>query len=214
MEEEARALKRNGRRGPSFRRHAPDLPASDWFGARALTPVVAEFATDAAPHRGRDHHQRSALQLLRREADMVFKTRPFEKPEAVSRRLMHMPYAEYQNRVRSTPVPATGPGRRWSPWISPMTDRRCRMAQAHAAAGRTSSHGATTAMSRAGCAPWAPVRPCCRNGWADLLAGRRTVDSEQPPGRDTWVGYHQDMGLRASARAPRSGDRTAGKVSP
>ncbi len=67
----------------------------DWFGAHILTPVFAEFAK-VQPHvvveliTGVGHHS-----LARREADIVSKNRLFDEPEAVSRRLMHIPYAIY-----------------------------------------------------------------------------------------------------------------------
>ena len=72
------------------------LSSSDWFGTLMLAPVLAEFSR---------RHPRVCLELLtdarlyslpRREADLVLRIRPFDEPEVISRRLMHIP-------TRSTP---------------------------------------------------------------------------------------------------------------
>ena len=71
------------------------LSATDWFGTLLLAPALAEF--------GRQHPS-VAFELLtdarhyslsRREADMVFRSRRFDEPEVVARRLMHIPFALY-----------------------------------------------------------------------------------------------------------------------
>ena len=73
-----------------------------------LAPVLAEF--------GR-RHPRVCVELLtdarlyslpRREADMVFRIKPFDEPEVISRRLMHIPYALYG--VAETDRPRLGDG--------------------------------------------------------------------------------------------------------
>ncbi len=81
------------------------LSSSDWFGSFMLAPVLAEFSR---------RHPRVCVELLtdarlyslpRREADLVFRIRPFDEPEVISRRLMHIPYALYcarEPRHRST----------------------------------------------------------------------------------------------------------------
>ena len=71
------------------------ISSSDWFGVHLLTPVLAEFArlqprvvvellTDARLY-----------SLPRREADMVFRIKPFDEPEVISRRLLHIEYGVY-----------------------------------------------------------------------------------------------------------------------
>ena len=88
MEDEALALERQLAGQDQHFDGLLRLSSSDWFGARILTPVFAEFAR-MQPHvvveliTGVSHHS-----LARREADIVFKNRPFDEPEAVSRRLM------------------------------------------------------------------------------------------------------------------------------
>ena len=71
------------------------LSSSDWFGTFMLAPVLADFSR---------RHPRVCLELLtdarlyslpRREADLVFRIRPFDEPEVISRRLMHIAYALY-----------------------------------------------------------------------------------------------------------------------
>jgi DNA-binding transcriptional LysR family regulator len=110
MEEEARALERE----MAGQDHQFDgmlrISSSDWFGSLVLTPVMAEFAK-MQPHvvveiiTSSRHHS-----LARREADIVFKNRPFDEPEAVSRRLMHMPYAVYVKVGSVHPCAGDGTG--------------------------------------------------------------------------------------------------------
>ena len=68
------------------------LSSSDWFGTFMLAPVPAEF--------GR-RHPLVCVELLtddllyslpQRETDMVFWIKPFDEPEVISRRLIHIPY--------------------------------------------------------------------------------------------------------------------------
>jgi DNA-binding transcriptional LysR family regulator len=84
------------------------ISASDWFGARVLAPILADFirvhpgivvelVTDAR-----------LFSLARREADLVVRIRPFDEPEVVQRRLTHVPYALYA--AAGTPVPGDGAG--------------------------------------------------------------------------------------------------------
>jgi DNA-binding transcriptional LysR family regulator len=95
MEEDALALQRqlagHGRQLEGLVR----LSSSDWFGAHVLTPVLAEFAR---VHPGVVVELITSAQhfsLPRREADLVFRIRPFDDPDVVSRRLMHIPYGAY-----------------------------------------------------------------------------------------------------------------------
>ncbi|MFX7804625.1 LysR substrate-binding domain-containing protein, partial [Acinetobacter baumannii] len=71
------------------------VSSSDWFGIHVLTPLFAEF-TRAHPGVAVELVTDVRLfSLARREADLVFRIRPFDEPEVVQRRLMRIDYAVY-----------------------------------------------------------------------------------------------------------------------
>ena len=171
------------------------LSSSDWFGTFMLAPVLAEFSR---------RHPRVCLELLtdarlyslpRREADLVFRIRPFDEPEVISRRLMHIDYAVYAPvgiatglelgdgaglRVITMDTAFAGmPDAVWLKRMLPNAIVTCRSnnreVQAHLCAG-----GAGLAVL---------PRPL-----GDAISGivALTLD-DPPPGRDTFVGYHRDL---------------------
>src|SRR3569623_52449 len=86
------------------------VSSSDWFGARLLSPVIAEFGK---------LHPKVVVELLtdarlyslsRREADLVFRIQPFDEPEVVSRKLLHIPYALYGRKGSKPPRAGDGSG--------------------------------------------------------------------------------------------------------
>ena len=71
------------------------VSSSDWFGEHVLTPVFARFL---ARHRGVSVElvtDSRRYNLARREADLVFRITPFDEPDVIQRKLMHMDYALY-----------------------------------------------------------------------------------------------------------------------
>ena len=178
------------------------VSCSDWFGVVMLTPVLAEFAAI---------HPKVVVELLtdarlyslpRREADLVFRIKPFDEPEVVSRRLMHIPYGAYIRAGDTHPAAGDGAGcnlvlmdtafgdmpdvawiRKTLPNASVVSRSNNREVQA-----RLCAAGAGIAML---------PRPL-----AEATAGLELIDlGEQPPGRDTWVGYHRDMRRMPRLRA-------------
>jgi DNA-binding transcriptional LysR family regulator len=84
--------------------------SSDWFGVHLLAPVLAEFAA-LQPRVVVDLLTDARLYSLpRREADMVFRITPFDEPEVVSRRLMHVAYGVYLKRGSEKPRNGDGKG--------------------------------------------------------------------------------------------------------
>ena len=86
------------------------ISSSDWFGAHMLAPVFADFAK---------LHPLVVIELLtshilyslpRREAELVFRIRPFDEPEVISRRLMTIPYGAYLKSDLEAPLPGDGVG--------------------------------------------------------------------------------------------------------
>ncbi len=179
------------------------VSSSDWFGTHLLTPVLAEFAklqprvvvellTDARLY-----------SLPRREADMVFRILPFDEPEVISRRLMHIAYGVYA-RGESSFVPKAGDGA-GTPLITMdiafggMPDAvwlREILPNAYVAS-RSNNRDVQARMCAQGAGIAVLPRPL-----GDSMSDLRLIDlGEPPPGRDTHVGYHRDLKRLARLRA-------------
>lgn len=174
------------------------LSSSHWFGELMLTPVLAEYAA----------HQPSvvielitsarAYSLQRREADLVFRVYPFDDAEVVSRRLMTIPYAAYIRTGARHPTAGDGAGTSlvtmdmasgampdalWLKGILP-----------HATvSARSNNRDVQARMCALGVGLAVLPRPL-----GDSTAQLERVDlGEEPPNRDTWLGYHRDMRRQA-----------------
>ena len=177
------------------------LSCSDWFGTFILAPVLAEFGAK---------HPNVCVELLtdarlyslpRREADMVFRIIPFDEPEVIARRLMHIPYALYGLKGSEPPRPGDGAGSRVitmdigfsnmpdSIWLKRLLPNatvahRSNNREVHA---KLCAHGAGLAVL---------PRPL-----GDATPNIEALDiGETPPGRDTFVGYHRDLKRLARMR--------------
>ncbi|HEV2674960.1 MAG TPA: LysR family transcriptional regulator [Aliidongia sp.] len=178
------------------------LSSSDWFGVHLLTPVLAEFAT---------LQPRVVVELLtdarlyslpRREADMVFRIKPFDEPEVVSRRLMHIGYGVYLKAGLAPPRAGDGTG---TPLITmdtafggmPDAVWLARMLPNAHVVSRSNNRDIQARMCARGAGVAVLPRPL-----GDGLPGVERIDlGEAPPGRDTWVGYHRDLKRLARLRA-------------
>ena len=143
------------------------LSASDWFGTHILAPVLAEFA---------QLHPLVVVELLtdarlfslpRREADLVFRIRPFDEPEVIARSLLRIPYAAYLRE--DIAAPRTGDGTGAS--LITMDTAFAGMPDAVWLTGASCpAHGlrraATTATCRVGCVRWASASRSSRGPWA------------------------------------------------
>jgi DNA-binding transcriptional LysR family regulator len=167
------------------------VSSSDWFGLHVLAPVCAELAC---------RHPRVTIELLtdarlyslaRREADLVARIVPFDEPDVVQRRLMHVPYALYAARtldaVPDGPVPLVTmdlgfsemPDAVWLRNVYPQ--------------GRVAFRSNSRHVQAVACAAGVglAVLPC---PLGDAHPGlRRVPRSPSPPGRDVWLGYHRDL---------------------
>ena len=170
------------------------VSSSDWFGLHVLAPVFAGF---------RQRHPRVCIELItdsrlfnlsRREADLVFRIRPFEGADAVQRRLMTLDYALYG--LPGQPAPNWGDGAGVSlitmdTAFAEMPDMQWlqRMLPQAQVAMRSNNREVQAALCAAGC------------GWTVLprLLGdrhpglQRAAANEPPPSRDVFVGYHRDL---------------------
>ncbi|MEO8779378.1 MAG: LysR family transcriptional regulator [Rhodanobacter sp.] len=178
------------------------ITASDWFAEHVLTPVIAEFARA---------YPRVTIELLtdtrflglsRREADLAFRIRPFDEPDVVSRHLLHMPYGVYTGADYPQPGAGDGDGAgliTMDSAFSSMPDvawlrrmlphaRVVFRSNARAVQAKMCLHGAGIAVL---------PRPL-----GDAIAGLQRIDlGEDPPMRETWIGYHRDMRRLARLRA-------------
>ncbi|UGB37045.1 LysR family transcriptional regulator [Frateuria soli] len=202
MEDEALALQRQLTGQEKQLEGMLRITASDWFAEYLLTPVLAEFS---------QRQPRVIIELLtdsrlfslsRREADLAFRIQPFEEPDIVSRKLLRMPYGVYV--AAGQPAPEAGDG---------------------AGMGLITMDTAFGAMPDVlwlqGMLPNARVvfrsnaravqaRMCVRGGGVavlprplgDAIEGLQRIDlGEDPPTRETWIGYHRDMRRLARLRA-------------
>jgi len=178
------------------------VASSDWFGIHVLTPVFAEFAR-TQPHVVIELLTDSRLYSLpRREADLAFRITPFREPEVISRRLMHVEYGVYLKSGIRSPRAGDGAGTRlitmdtafggapdalWLQRILPNAD----------VVSRSNNRDVQARMCGQGAGVAVLPRPL-----GDSIAGVKRIDlGEQPPGRNTYVGYHRDLKRLARLRA-------------
>lgn len=202
MEEEALAFQRRLAGSDAQLEGMLRLSSSDWFGTCMLAPVLAEFS---------DRHPKVCVELLsdarlyslpRREADVVFRIKAFEEPEVISRRLLTMTYAVYVRSGTAITVSDGGAGLRvitMDTAFAEMPDALWlrRVLPAAQIAMRSNSRLLQAEFCRQGIGLAVLPRPL-----GDRIAGIVPVDlGEQPPGRDTYVGYHRDLRRLSRLRA-------------
>jgi len=194
MEREALALERALAGQDDALEGSVRISSSDWFGVHVLAPVIAAFI---------HAHPRVSVELLtdtrlldlaRREADLVFRIRPFDEPDIVQRKLMHMEYALYGARDVTPPVLGDGTGCglvTMDAAFAEMPDvqwLRDLLPNAHQVFG-SNHREAQARLCAAGVG--VAVLPCLL---ADRIDGlQRIVTDTAPPGRDVWGGYHKDL---------------------
>ena len=170
------------------------VSSSDWFGLHVLAPVFAGF---------RQRHAGVCIELLtdsrlfnlaRREADLVFRIRPFDSAEVVQRRLMTLDYALYG--APGQPVPTWGDGTglnliTMDTAFAEMPDVQWlqRVLPNAQVAMRSNNRGVQATLCAAGCG-WT-VLP---RRLGDAHAGLQRADfADAPPSRDIYMGYHRDL---------------------
>ena len=178
------------------------ISSSDWFRIHLLTPVFAEFAKlqpRVVIELLTDHRLYS---LPRREADIAFRITPFREAEVISRRLLHIEYGVYLKSGIKPPRAGDGAGTTLitmdaafsgvpdAVWLHRM------LPNAHIVS-RSNNRDVQAKMCGQGAG--VAVLPC---PLGDSIAGVRRIDlGEQPPGRNTYVGYHRDLKRQARLRA-------------
>ena len=202
IEEEAIAFERElAGEGPTLDGQLR-VSSSDWFGVHVLTPLFAPFLRA---------HPRITIELLtesrllslaRREADLVFRIHPFDEPEIVQRKAMHMDYALYGAPGLPRPVAGDGAGTTLVTMDAAFGDLpdvqwlRRLLPNAHVAF-RSNNREAQAQICAAGAGFAVLPRPL-----GDRIAGIEPIDlGDAPPGRDVWMGYHRDLRRLARLRA-------------
>lgn len=202
IEEEALAFQRRLAGQDNHLEGMVRITSSDWFGAHMLTPVLAEFAQR---HPGVEVELLTSAihySLSRREADMAFRILPFEEPDVVSRRLLHIEYGVYIRADLQRPVAGDGAGTALVTMdadFSGMPDAvwlRKLLPNARVVS-RSNNRDVQGRLCAQGVGVAVLPRPL-----GDALPGVTLIDlGEAPPGRDTWVGYHRDLKRLARLRA-------------
>lgn len=170
------------------------ISSADWFAGYVLAPVLVELIhrhPAVVPEVIASHR---LLDLSRREADVAFRIVPFSEPDIVQRRLMRMSYGVYasaatvhalQDNPASVGVILMNTAQSHFPDVAWVLERfpRCRRAF-------TSTNRSVQAqMCLRGVGIAVLPRPL-----GDAVSGLQRLDTpDQPPTRDIWVGYHQDL---------------------
>lgn len=202
IEEEALAFERQlagqGRQLDGLLR----VSSSDWFGAHVLTPIFAAFTQSHSQVTIELVTDQRLFSLARREADMVFRIRPFDEPEIIQRKLMRIDYALYAADARVQPIAGDGTGLSLVTMDTGFADLPdavwLRRLLPHAQiAFRSNNRDVQAQACRAGAGLAVLPRPL-----GDNITGLHRIElGEQPPGRDVWVGYHRDLRQLARLRA-------------
>ena len=133
---------------------------------------------------------------------MVFRIKPFDEPEVISRRLLHIEYGVYLKTGMAPPRTGDGAG---TPLITmdtafggmPDAVWLTRVLPNAHVVSRSNNRDIQARMCAFGAGVAVLPRPL-----GDTLVGVDRIDlGEPPPGRDTWVGYHRDLKRLARLRA-------------
>lgn len=178
------------------------LTSSDWFGTHVLAPVLAEFARLHPQVAIELRTDARFLSLSRREADLAFRIRPFDEPDVATRKLLHMRYAAYVRTGDAPRLGTDGAGARLialDSAFSGIPDDS--WLQARLPGARTVLRSNSRDVQARWCAQGLGIA-VLPVALGDRSAGIERIDlGAEPPGRDTWVGYHRDLRRQARLRA-------------
>jgi DNA-binding transcriptional LysR family regulator len=202
IEEEALALERQLTGTENQLDGLLRISSTDWFGTYMLSPVLAEFGRQYPKVVVELLTDARLYSLSHREADLAFRVRPFDEPDVISRRLMHVPYVLYGRKGYKPPLAGDGSGARiiamntqyddmphaiWLRRVLPNAEIRYRSNNREVQAELCARGGGLAILPR-------PL--------GDATRGLAAVDLEEPPpGLDTFVGYHRDLRRLSRLRA-------------
>ncbi|AOU92660.1 LysR family transcriptional regulator [Achromobacter ruhlandii] len=170
------------------------ISSADWFAGYVLAPVLVELTRRhpaVVPEVIASHR---LLDLSRREADVAFRIVPFNEPDIVQRRLMRISYGVYGSMATAQALgddPASvgvilmNTAQSHFPDVAWVLERFPRCRRAFTSTNR--SVQAQMCLRDMGIA----VLP---RALGDAVPGLQRIHTpDQPPTRDIWVGYHQDL---------------------
>lgn len=170
------------------------ISSADWFGAYVLPPVIADYAR-ACPNVEIEILTGTRLfSLAQREADIAFRIVPFDNPDVVQRRLVHLPYGVYVAEGSPEPVYGDGAGFR-------LITHDTSTGQFPDIAWLIESFPNATPLLRSNnrnvqgrlCREGVGIAVLPRVVGDQLVGLRRLRLAVEPPSRDIWMGYHRDM---------------------
>ncbi|MGF7148260.1 DNA-binding transcriptional LysR family regulator [Sphingomonas zeicaulis] len=198
MEEEALGLQRQFAGSGEEVAGALRLSSSEWFAHLVLTPPVTAFTARHPAVTVELIADFRLLSLDRREAELVFRFKPFDAPHIVQRRFTHIRYGLFAAPayVEAHGFPASGAdgeGHRlvmMDSQFDTLADvlwLRRRFPRAQIA---IRSNSREVQAAAAACGAGLAVLPVLLGETYGLIA---EADVEAPPGRDIWLGYHADL---------------------
>lgn len=202
MEEQALAFQRELDGSEQQLEGGLRLSSSDWFGVHVLAPVLAGFLRRHPAVNIELLTDARLLNLARREADLLFRIRPFEEAYVVQRRLMRLEYGLYGAAGTAHPRAGDGTG---STLVTLDTAYRDfpdvawlrRMLPNARLAFASNNRDAQARMCAAGAG--LAVLPVAL---VAQVPGLERLDlGVQPPGREVWLGYHRDLRRLGRLRA-------------
>ncbi|AHE56759.1 LysR family transcriptional regulator [Sphingomonas sanxanigenens] len=198
MEDEALSLQRQFAGSGEAVAGALRLSSSEWFAHLVLTPPVTAFAMRHPMVTVELIADFRLLSLDRREAELVFRFKPFDAPHIVQRRFTHIRYGLFAApayvEAHGFPAPGSdGEGHRlvmMDSQFDTLADvgwLRRRFPRARIAIRSNSREVQAVAATRGAGLAVLPVLL----GQTYGLVAEPGVDV--PPGRDIWLGYHADL---------------------
>lgn len=170
------------------------ISSAEWFAGHVLAPVLAELTRRHPAVVPELIASYRLLDLSRREADVAFRIVPFSEPDIVQRRLMRMAYGVYGSAGTAAALhddPASvglilmNTAQSHFPDVAWLLDRFPRSRRVFSSTSRT----VQAQMCVRGIGIAVLPRPL-----GDATPGLQRIDMpDEPPGRDIWVGYHQDL---------------------
>ncbi|MFM0219166.1 MULTISPECIES: LysR family transcriptional regulator [Paraburkholderia] len=170
------------------------ISSADWFAGYVLAPVLAELTRRHPAVVPEVIASYRLLDLSRREADVAFRIVPFSEPDIVQRRLMRIQYGLYASAATAQALqddPASvglilmNTAQSHFPDVSWLLERFPLSRRAFTSTNRT----VQAQMCLRGVGIAVLPRPL-----GDAISGLHRIDTpDQPPMRDLWVGYHQDL---------------------
>lgn len=170
------------------------ISAAEWFAGHVLAPVLAELTHRHPAVVPEVIASYRLLNLARREADVAFRIVPFSEPDIVQRRLVTISYGVYGSADTASALhddPASAglilmnTAQSHFPDVAWLLDRFPRSRRVFT----STSRAVQAQMCVRGMGIAVLPRPL-----GDATAGLQRIDMpDQPPARDVWVGYHQDL---------------------